>query len=380
MAYGEEKVPFENSLQTTQNQNGNAFSNYNTTSTIHSDNDILSQGQEFTHHSPPPDYSHPKLPRPIAVPQIVPGIGKPFARIYAPALSDYNINSQEFVEFIDNLNVVARENPPVQIMDLVGDALDTISYHWAQLTESGVQIPTHLGSAAVTKSRTDSYMQNANAKLFAPRGLKASITTMEAMAAVVQLPPDTLRLVTVADENTSATVLERRMSAVRPYVMETTLDVPPPAAQTNEMAQMSAAQVERQIFRNDHRAQREGDKMTAKSDKRENKAQRKIEKVEREMRRLDVGIERSQREIGDLRSRDTDKKADRTERKLEKERRKLEDAKGKLEYTRGEKNEGGSDGGREGRRDVEDGRLKDREAYKEVKRSRKILWILIENL
>ncbi|TGO28158.1 hypothetical protein BPAE_0031g00230 [Botrytis paeoniae] len=380
MAYREEKIPYENNLHATQNQHGNPFSSYNTTSTILSDNEILSQEQESTDHSPPPDYSHPKLPRPIAVPQIVAGIGKPFARIYAPVLSDYNINSQDFVEFIDNLNVVASENPPVQIIDLVGDALDTLSYHWAQLTESGVQIPTHLGSAAVTKSRTDTYMQNANAKLFAPRGLKASIATMEAMAAVLQLPPDTLRLVAVTDENTFAAVLERRMSAVRPYVMETTVDVAPPAAQTNEMAQMSAAQVERQIFRNDNRARREGDKMTAKSDKRENKAQRKIEKVEREMRRLDFGIERSQREPGDLRLREPDKKVDKTERKLEKERRKLEDAKGKLEYTRGEKNEGVSDGGREGRREVEDSRLKDRKAYKEVRRSKKILWILIENL
>ncbi|TGO34981.1 hypothetical protein BHYA_0174g00040 [Botrytis hyacinthi] len=380
MAYFEEKLPYEDNLHATQNQHGNPFPSYNTTSTILSDNEILSQTQESTHRSPPPDYSHPKLPRPIAVPQIVPGIGKPFARMYAPALSDYNLTSQDFVEFIDNLNVVASENPPVQITDLVGDALDTISYHWAQLTESGVQIPTHLGSAAVTKSRTDTYMQNANVKLFAPRGLKASIATMEAMAAVSQLPPDTLRSITVTDENTTATVLERRMSAVRPYVMETTLDVPPPAAQTSEMAQMSAAQVERQIFRNDNRARREGDKFTANSDKRENKAQRKIEKVEREMRRLDFGIERSQRELGDLRSREPDKKADRTERKLEKERRKLEDAKGKLDFTRGEKNEGVSDGGREGRGEVEDSRLKDRKAYKEVKRSRKILWILVENL
>ncbi|TEY36304.1 hypothetical protein BOTCAL_0560g00040 [Botryotinia calthae] len=380
MAYCEEKVPFENSLHTTQNQHGNPFSNYNTTSTTPSDNGILSQAQDFAYHSPPPDYSHPKLPRPIAVPQIVPGIGKPFARIYAPVLSDYNINSQNFVEFIDNLNVIASENPPVQIIDLVGDALNTISYHWAQLTESGVQVPTHLGSVAVNKSRTDTYMQNANAKLFAPRGLKASITTMEAMAAVLQLPPDILSLVTVTDENTYAGVLERRMGAVRPYVMETTLDVPPPDSQTNEMAQMSAAQVERQISRNDHRARKEGDKISAKSEKRENKAQRKVEKVEREMRRLDFGIERSQRELGDLRSREPDKKADKTERKLEKERRKLEDAKGKLEYTRGEKSESVSDGAREDRREIEDSRLKDRKAYKEVRRSKKILWVLIENL
>ncbi|KAF7905053.1 uncharacterized protein EAF01_005574 [Botrytis porri] len=379
MAYYDEKIPYEDNLHTTQNQHGNSFSSYNTTSTIVSDNEIPFQAQESSHQGPPPDYSHPQLPRPIAVPQIVAGIGKPFARIYAPALSDYNLTSQEFVDFIDNLNIVASENPPVQITDLVGDALNTISYHWAQLTESGVQIPTHLGSAAVTKSRTDTYMQNANTKLFAPRGLKASIATMEAMAAVLQLPPDTLRLVAVTDEDTSAAVLERRMSAVRPYVMETTFDVPP-ATQTNEIAQMSAAQVERQIFRNEYRARREGDKMTAKSDKRENKAQRKIEKVEREMRRLDLGIERSQRELGDLRAREPDKKADKTERKLGKERRKLEDARGKLGYTRGETDESVSDGGREGRRESEDSRLKDRKAYKEVRRSMKILWILVENL
>ncbi|KAJ8060015.1 hypothetical protein OCU04_011626 [Sclerotinia nivalis] len=70
------------------------------------------------------------------------------------------------LKFIDNLNVVSTANPPLQAVDLVGGAIIMIPHHWAQLAGTGVQAIAKLGT--VSKSRTDTYMQNVNAKFFSP--------------------------------------------------------------------------------------------------------------------------------------------------------------------------------------------------------------------
>ncbi|ESZ97137.1 hypothetical protein SBOR_2495 [Sclerotinia borealis F-4128] len=378
MAHCPEKMLYENNIQSTQYQHQDPF--FDTPPT---DNDILSQALEFTHHVPPPNYTSPQLPRPIAVPQTVAGLGQPFARVYAPALSYHNINAWDFVEFIDNLNVVATANPPLQIVDLVGGALGMVPHHWAQLAGTGVQVIAKLGTVVVSKSRTDTYMQHVNARFFAPRGLKASITSMEAMAAVLGLPVNTSVLAPVTDGNMGATVLERRMEGIRPYVMETTFEVPPPAPQTTTLAKMSATQVKKQIVKNDEKARKERVKQLEKmnksdeknnNDKRESKTQRKAEKEEKEMRKLNFEVEEMQREMEALKIRESNKRVQKTERKLERDMKKLEKEKGKLEH---KSREVGSDEGSGSKRDRKN---KDGKESKEVKQSKKTLWILIENL
>lgn len=96
-----------------------------------SDDEILDQALEFAAHPPPAYTSIPRLTRPVVVPQISNGIGMPYSRAWAPALLDHGISMEEFVEFIDNLNIVSTGSPPLKVIDAVGGMLG-----WCRITGS----------------------------------------------------------------------------------------------------------------------------------------------------------------------------------------------------------------------------------------------------
>jgi hypothetical protein len=74
----------------------------------HENDEILDQALAFTHRPPALGITIQRLQKPIAIPQVHPDIGMPFARAYSEALSSHDITREEFTEFLDNLNVSSR--------------------------------------------------------------------------------------------------------------------------------------------------------------------------------------------------------------------------------------------------------------------------------
>jgi hypothetical protein len=114
-----------------------------------SDDEVLDQALEFAAHPPPAYTSIPRLARPVAVPQISNGI-----------------SMEEFVEFIDNLNIVSTGSPPLKVIDAVSGMLGMVPYHWFALAGGWTQGLAKLGTAAVSKGRADRYMKRANEEFF----------------------------------------------------------------------------------------------------------------------------------------------------------------------------------------------------------------------
>lgn len=85
------------------------------------DDFILDSALEFTKG---PISAHPgRLIKPVVVPQVYNGIGTPFARAYSDDLAQCGVSNEEFLQFIDNFNVVATASPPLQVLDLVGNII-----------------------------------------------------------------------------------------------------------------------------------------------------------------------------------------------------------------------------------------------------------------
>ena len=61
-----------------------------------------------------------KLERPICLPQMEMGFDMPFARAYPPALADFGISKEGFLEFLDGLNTAMIASPPLQVVDYAG--------------------------------------------------------------------------------------------------------------------------------------------------------------------------------------------------------------------------------------------------------------------
>lgn len=89
------------------------------------DEEMLDEALKFARRQPAihrfPNGLLPKLQKPVVVPQVRNGIGVPFARTFSEALTAFDVTEAEWLAFIDNLNVVATANPPLQVLDLAGN-------------------------------------------------------------------------------------------------------------------------------------------------------------------------------------------------------------------------------------------------------------------
>ena len=56
----------------------------------------------------------------MVIPQTAPGIQSPFSRAWAPILATHGVKPQEFLQFIDHLNVCKAASPPLQLLNLAG--------------------------------------------------------------------------------------------------------------------------------------------------------------------------------------------------------------------------------------------------------------------
>ncbi|KAL1738208.1 hypothetical protein HDZ31DRAFT_542, partial [Schizophyllum fasciatum] len=125
------------------------------------------------------------LPLPFCLPQISTGDGAPFARGYNETLHEAaDLPMEDFLAFVDGLNLAIAASPPLRIVDLAGKILGLVPYHWTLIASMAMQAGAQAGMRALSKTLTDRYMRAANRRIFRPRGLAARICTA---AATLQL-------------------------------------------------------------------------------------------------------------------------------------------------------------------------------------------------
>lgn len=60
---------------------------------------------------------------PVLIPQTEPGIQNPFSRAWSSFLNGHDIHEEDFLHFIDHLNVCKAASPPFQVLSLAGNIL-----------------------------------------------------------------------------------------------------------------------------------------------------------------------------------------------------------------------------------------------------------------
>ncbi|OJJ81800.1 uncharacterized protein ASPGLDRAFT_37624 [Aspergillus glaucus CBS 516.65] len=204
----------------------------------------------------PPQPGTTQSNKPIAIPAIEPSFDSPFLRAYAPILTAYNLPRESFFTFLDHLNKLITSNPPLQVLDATGGILQSVPIlfplHWLGSAVSGL---ANLGSHGVSKSRTDSYIRQANQEIFGPRGLKVEIVKHDALAYIANIPildskgkvsrqmPDSQRLLNEAGAGTATSanwqgleqgqvqggvdLQQQRIKILQPWIAELELDILP---------------------------------------------------------------------------------------------------------------------------------------------------------
>jgi len=213
-----------------------------------------------------------------------------------------------------------------------------------------MQATAQLGTAAVSKGRTEMYLKEVNEKFFAPRKLKVTIASRDAVGSILRLPRDQPILLPVTKDTMGMGMPERSLAVMSGYAANLDFNVPPPAEQLTLLAKMSARQIERQGKKNEKKALKQREKVLEKEEKKKNKNLGK-EAKERGQRSYNSDSDneggrepKSRKELKREQSRE--RKERRKEEKMEKE-----------EFKKGKK--GGKD--------------------KEAEKAKKLLWIVIEN-
>ena len=305
-----------------------------------------------------------RLLKPIAIPATTSTTGSPFLRAYPPSLSSHDISSDLFINFLDNLNRVAQQSPPLQVIGLAGNIVGFVPLATAQIVGLAVNTATTIGTVVISKGRTELFLRDANKEIFNPRGLKVEVSRIDALAKIAGIPILTPQgkvkkgvnlLEPVAMEEVYKTMSgksamtgqQRRLQSLEPYIAHLELEgLPEIEKKSNVLSKWSAGASERNRARGEKKMTKT--RLEAAEKYYEESAKHKNE-YEKDMAKQDKKLEKL-RAKGD----DGEKM-----REIEKEKRKIQD---KYDEEMGK---------------IDKDRRKD---DKEESGMKKILWLIIVNL
>ncbi|KAF5382851.1 hypothetical protein D9757_007294 [Collybiopsis confluens] len=139
-----------------------------------------------------PPYRPDDVPRllPLCIPRLSVSAdpASAFARGYNPALETVGITQEMFVSFIDGLNLAIVASPPLRVVNLAGQIIGFVPYHWAMIASIAITTGAQVGSRVLSKTLTDRYLRAANRNIFKPRGLSVRLCTTPAMLRLVAPP------------------------------------------------------------------------------------------------------------------------------------------------------------------------------------------------
>ncbi|KAL8788685.1 MAG: hypothetical protein Q9195_007186 [Heterodermia aff. obscurata] len=306
---------------------------------------LLDQHFSWIPPNPPQPYQTGHLARPILIPQDIPGIQQSFSRAWAPDLANHHVRPEEFLQFIDHLNVCKAASPPFQVLNLAGTVLGFTPIPAAGLVGLGVSALSVGGNIATARVRIARYLARANKDYFEPRGLHARIAKQNVIPEITRQPANAPMLANFegVDPGNAPPLRERRLMALGDSIARLEfVGLGAPKKEGNMLDKLSAKMLAHKTERKQH-----------KSDKDVHKERKKIQE---EMEKLDEEARKAEREAN-KKMRKNPEKADRKYReemtKIDEKRREEQD-----KYR-----EKVSDGGKD-----------------EDKSARKFLWIVVQDL
>ncbi|KAK7442473.1 hypothetical protein VKT23_016070 [Stygiomarasmius scandens] len=154
---------------------------------VYEEHDDSRECLSFPKPSVPHGRPHANLPLPLCLPQvsISARFDSAFARGYNNVLQDVEISEKMLLDFIDGLNLAIVASPPLRVVDVVGQIIGFVPFHWAMIAGIALQTAAQTGMRVLSKTLTDRYLRAANQRLFKPRGLSVRLCTTPAMLALI---------------------------------------------------------------------------------------------------------------------------------------------------------------------------------------------------
>ncbi|MCJ1314940.1 hypothetical protein MMC15_000254 [Xylographa vitiligo] len=139
-------------------------------------------GQYFNPQYPNtlPSMTSGRLSCPVIIPQRRPeDKSRGWLRAYAPALMECGIDQTEFISFIESFNEASKSSPYLDVVNIAALGVGFAPGITPMVVSIAVPVATRFAKQAQTKHQSRSYLDKANAQLFAPHGLFALVMTFK---------------------------------------------------------------------------------------------------------------------------------------------------------------------------------------------------------
>lgn len=147
-------------------------------------NDAYRAFQKLPNYFPdPPRVLPPPLEKPVMIPQRRQSDRlRGFQLLYAPALAESHVSEQQFVTFLNRLNVAIGFDNKIKIFNFAIDVGTIACSSWELLVATiGTQALTTTAAHIKSRVKSEAYVAHANERFFHPRGLHAQIVPVSSV-------------------------------------------------------------------------------------------------------------------------------------------------------------------------------------------------------
>lgn len=147
-------------------------------------NDAYQAFQRLPNHFPdPPCMLPPPLQKPVMIPQRRQADRlRGFQLLYAPALAESGISEQQFISFLNRLNVAIGFDNKIKLFNFAVDVGTIACSSWELLVATiGTQALTTTAAHVKSRIKSEAYVAHANERFFHLRGLHAQIVSVSSV-------------------------------------------------------------------------------------------------------------------------------------------------------------------------------------------------------
>ncbi|KAI0913764.1 hypothetical protein F4823DRAFT_501627 [Ustulina deusta] len=202
----------------------------------------------------PEDADFLPLPKPVLVPRLDPGNAIPFARAWPLELADHAITKEDFVSFIDNLNIIITPHVAFRVLQITGFAVGLVPYDVAEGIGGPLGAIAMIGSIAMNYKRTKDYIALMNEKYFHPRKLHIKVIGTKRLKKLFELDKKDPCLAPLTEDTLELSSQERCLRYLSQYSCELSFEVPAPSPATTTLAKIAAWQIKQKIRKADRAA------------------------------------------------------------------------------------------------------------------------------
>ncbi|KAI8623133.1 hypothetical protein F5Y19DRAFT_394215 [Xylariaceae sp. FL1651] len=196
----------------------------------------------------------PPLPKPVLIPRVDPGGAIPFARAWAPELAEHSITKEDFVAFIDNLNIIITPHVAIHVLKVAAFAVGLVPYDVAEGIGGALEAIAILGAIAMNYKRTKDYLRLMNEKYFHPRKLHMKVIGTKRLKKLFKLEKKDPCLEPLTEQTLDLTSQDRCLKYLSRWICELSFDVPAPSPATTMLAKITAWEIRHKVHKANKKA------------------------------------------------------------------------------------------------------------------------------